>query len=107
VVLRNLVSNAVDAASELPHGEVSVRVERQRDELVLSVLDNGPGVPPEELPRLFDARTSRKPQGMGIGLAISRSIVQAHDGRLWAEPGPGGRFHLALPLAQDQEEARG
>lgn len=103
VVLRNLVSNAVDAAAELPHGEVTVHLALQRDELVVSVLDNGPGVAPEDLARLFDARVSRKPQGMGIGLAISRSIVQAHDGRLWAEPGPGGRFHVALPLAQEDE----
>jgi signal transduction histidine kinase len=103
VVLRNLLSNAIDAASELPHGEVVLRLVRQGDELLVSVLDNGPGVAPEELARLFDARTSRKPQGMGIGLAISRSIVHAHDGRLWAEAGPGGRFHMALPLAQDDE----
>jgi signal transduction histidine kinase len=105
VVLRNLVSNAVDAASELPHGQVTVRLARQREELVVSVLDNGPGVPAEALPQLFDARTSRKPQGMGIGLAISRSIVLAHEGRLWAERGPGGRFHLALPLPQKDEHA--
>jgi signal transduction histidine kinase len=103
VVLRNLVANAVDAAAGLPHGEVRLRLQRQGDDLLLSVSDNGPGVPADELPRLFDARTSRKPQGMGIGLAISRSIVQAHDGRLWAEAGPGGRFHLALPLQGEDE----
>jgi signal transduction histidine kinase len=100
VVLRNLLSNALDAAT---HGEGAPRVvlsATQRDDrVIVGVEDSGPGVDPAEVGSIFADRRSSKPGGMGIGLAISRTLVEAHDGRLWAEPGPGGRFFLSLPVA--------
>jgi signal transduction histidine kinase len=64
----------------------------------VTVLDSGPGLGSEDVDRVFEGHRSDKPGGMGVGLAISRSIVEAHGGRLWAEAGPGGRFHFTLPL---------
>ena len=68
---------------------------------LLSVRDSGTGFKPEEMDRLFEAFYTTKPEGMGMGLAISRSIIEAHGGRLWAEPndGPGATFFLSLPAA--------
>ena len=67
----------------------------------MTVADNGPGIAPEVAGRIFEPFVSSKPGGMGVGLSISRSIVEAHGGRLWAEPNPGGGtvFRLALPVA--------
>jgi signal transduction histidine kinase len=101
VVLRNLVANALDAAV-LQGGFapfVRLRAQARGASVVVSVRDSGAGVDAAETHRLFEDRRSSKPGGMGIGLAISRSIVDAHDGRLWAEPGPGGKFHFSLPLS--------
>lgn len=102
VVLRNLVANALDAAGHEAAGAARVGVAaRLRDEqLVIAVHDSGPGVPGASLPQLFESRPSSKPGGMGIGLGISRTIVEAHGGRLWAEPGPGGKFFFSIPLDQ-------
>ncbi len=103
VVLRNLVSNAIDAAADRLEGAgtgtVAVAASVDGEQMVLVVLDNGAGVSATQLPRLFEGHASGKPGGMGIGLHISRAIVEAHGGRLWAEPGPGGRFVVSLPLA--------
>jgi two-component system sensor kinase FixL len=96
LVLRNLLANALDAAGE--RGQVQVRWRRDGDELRLEVDDSGPGIDAARLATLFDAGPSDKPGGMGVGLAISRAIVEAHGGRLWAEPGRSGRLRLALPL---------
>jgi signal transduction histidine kinase len=67
--------------------------------MLIQVIDNGPGVDNTET--IFDAFVTTKESGMGIGLAVSRSIVEAHDGRLWAENSPGGgaTFSMALPLS--------
>jgi signal transduction histidine kinase len=67
----------------------------------ISVQDRGIGLGPAEVERLFDAFYTTKPHGMGMGLAISRSIIAAHGGRLWAEPnqGPGATFSFSLPAA--------
>jgi signal transduction histidine kinase len=67
--------------------------------MVIQVIDNGPGVNDPE--KIFDAFVTTKEKGMGISLAVSRSIVEAHGGRLWAENGPdgGARFNVALPLS--------
>jgi PAS domain S-box-containing protein len=73
-------------------------------EVRLSVSDSGVGFKPEEMERLFEAFHTTKPQGMGMGLAISRSIIEAHEGRLWAEPnqGPGATFLFSLPAALER-----
>jgi two-component system sensor kinase FixL len=68
---------------------------------LVSVADTGPGIAPEVLERLFQPFMTTKPQGMGVGLSISRSIIEAHGGRIWAEANPGGGalFHFTLPPA--------
>lgn len=105
VVLRNLVANAIEAAAEVPHGRVQLLAAVQGGQLVVEVRDSGPGIDRAALAGVFESRRSAKPGGMGVGLAISRSIVLAHEGRLWAEAGPGGRFFMALPLARAERHA--
>jgi len=100
VVLRNLVSNAIEAAAAGPAADVMVRAELQARQLVVKVQDSGPGIDADELGELFESRTSSKPGGMGIGLVISRSIIEAHEGRLWADAGPGGKFSFSIPLLE-------
>lgn len=102
VVLRNLVANAVDAASDAaPEGvspSVLVRISFHEDYITVAVTDTGPGVPAGDVAGVFESHRSDKPGGMGIGLAISKSIVEAHGGRMWAEAGPGGKFFFSIPL---------
>src|SRR5258708_8521113 len=76
-----------------------------RTEALVRVQDAGTGLKPEESARLFEAFYTTKSHGMGMGLAISRSIIEAHGGRLWAEPnqGPGATFLFSLPIAGDIE----
>ena len=75
----------------------------QEDEVVVQVIDNGAGL--EDTEKIFDAFMTAKEKGMGIGLAVSRSIVEAHGGRLWAENNPsrGATFNVALPMAPKGE----
>jgi two-component system, LuxR family, sensor kinase FixL len=102
VVLRNLIANAIDAASDrtLPvEGRaVEIAADQRGDEIVVSVVDTGPGLSSDEARSVFETRRSAKPGGMGIGLTISRAIVDAHGGQLWAEPGRGGTFRFTLPI---------
>ena len=67
--------------------------------MLISVADTGVGLPAEKLDQIFDAFFTTKPQGTGMGLAISRSIIEGHGGRLWATPnsGRGATFHFSLP----------
>jgi len=69
------------------------------------VADNGPGLPPGGSAKIFEAFYTTKASGLGLGLPISRSIVEAHGGRLWAEsaPGEGTTFRLALPLISSED----
>jgi two-component system, LuxR family, sensor kinase FixL len=100
-VLHNLVANAIDALAYTP-GERRVRVDATRDDggfVRIGVADNGAGVAPEIEPALFDPFVTTKATGMGLGLAISRSIVEAHGGRLWHQARtPGSIFWLTLPI---------
>jgi signal transduction histidine kinase len=107
-VLLNLVVNAMEAMSDVapPERRVKVRATVDTDDgqpsMTLRVEDRGVGLKPEDMPRLFEAFHTTKPHGMGLGLAISRSIVEAHGGRLWAEPNheKGAVFAFRLPAAR-------
>ena len=108
-VIMNLVQNACDAMAETAEPRLDVRAQLGAGEvIVLTVADNGPGIPPEHLPRLFDPFFTTKPvgQGTGLGLSISYGIVERHGGRLEAANAPGGGavFTLMLPLAADTGE---
>ena len=74
------------------------RAEQDGKDVVVTVQDSGGGLSGEEARTVFETRGSAKPGGMGIGLAISRAILEAHGGRLWAEAGAGGRFRFSLPV---------
>lgn len=100
-VILNLMVNAVDALDQTEAGarELLLRSARGDDGTTLvSVCDSGPGIAAEHLAQIFDALFTTKPDGMGIGLAISRSIIEAHGGRIWADPAAeGAAFHFSLP----------
>jgi PAS domain S-box-containing protein len=101
-VLINLMINGVHAiAAGTGHRELVIRSTSAADGIVVAVQDSGIGVDPESKDRLFESFFSTKPNGMGMGLSISRSIVESHGGRLWAEnnDGPGATFQFFLPLA--------
>jgi len=103
VVLRNLLANAIDAASAErdvapAQRTVTIRAQQEDELVIVTVVDSARGLDSQEVSRVFESRRSDKPGGMGVGLAISRSIVEAHGGRLWAEAGPGGKFHFSLPV---------
>ena len=102
-VVLNLMMNAIEAMSDLADDaprDLSVGSARDGSHgIVVAVRDSGPGLSPESLGRLFHAFYTTKPQGMGMGLAISRSIVEAHGGRLWATANEqrGAVFQFTLP----------
>lgn len=106
-VLCNLITNAIEAmeGSRVPL-IVKVRAAvTNQNEMLIQVIDKGPGIDNAE--RIFDAFVTTKENGMGIGLAVSRSIVEAHNGRLWAENNPdgGATFSLALPLSSVRRDS--
>jgi signal transduction histidine kinase len=100
--LLNLMINAVQAMGD--GGELLVRLTSQRGRAVMEVIDTGPGIPPEVLPRVFDAYYSTKPGGSGLGLPTTNRIVREHGGEIVVESevGKGTRFVLKLPLAQER-----
>jgi two-component system, LuxR family, sensor kinase FixL len=104
-VLFNLFRNAAEAVAEQEHRFVSVNAKLDKDDVLISVIDNGPGLSVEVQDRLFQSFVSTKKNGMGVGLSICHAIVAAHYGRLWAEKNPGGGtiFRIALPRAQDDK----
>jgi signal transduction histidine kinase len=111
-VLFNLLDNAVRFTPA--GGRVTVSADRHDGSVDVHVADTGPGIPPEHLPRLFerfyraDPARSQKEGGTGIGLAIARSVVEAHGGRIWADssPGQGSVFTFELPVAPATETRR-
>ncbi len=105
-VVLNLIRNAIEAMSDLPTRQLVISSTADGPSMVrVSVSDTGSGLSPEILPQLFQPFMTTKKHGMGVGLSISKTIVEAHGGRLWAEPNPGGGtiFHLTLKLAASED----
>ncbi len=103
-IIANLVTNAIDAMRTVTDGERVLRVTStamSAGEVVVSVADSGIGLPPAHADRLFQPFFTTKPNGLGVGLTVSRLILEAHGGRLWAsDNAPAGAiFHFALPCA--------
>src|SRR5438128_1550437 len=101
-VLMNLMLNGIDAMKDLKTtGALTIRSDRAaRGQLRISVSDTGVGLPPQQADQIFNAFFTTKPNGTGMGLPISRSIIESHGGRLWAaaNSGPGATFHFTLPV---------
>jgi PAS domain S-box-containing protein len=101
-VVLNLLLNGMDAMADVPgEKELTVRTALNQDGCVeIAISDVGVGIPQDRLPRIFEPFYSTKNNGMGLGLTISRSLIEAHGGRIWAEnnSGAGATFRLALPI---------
>jgi signal transduction histidine kinase len=112
-VLLNLVINAMDAMSSVADRARQLVIATQRidyqDRVQVTVEDSGIGLDPQTMARIFEPFYTTKSGGMGMGLSISRSIVQNHGGRLWATPnaGPGTSFHFTLPRHQEKVRRAG
>jgi signal transduction histidine kinase len=98
-VLMNLMLNGIEAMKGLGAGELAIRSGLDDGQLLISVNDTGVGLPPDHTKQMFKAFFTTKPQGTGMGLAISRSIVESHGGHLWAtdHSGGGATFQFTLP----------
>jgi signal transduction histidine kinase len=97
-VIYNLLSNAVKFTEE---GDICVYAEKKDDQVVISIKDTGKGIDPEILPRLFSKFVTKSDKGTGLGLFISKSIVQAHGGKIWAQNNAdniGATFAFNLPV---------
>ncbi|MDB5457865.1 MAG: fixL [Caulobacter sp.] len=103
-VALNLIRNAIDAMETAPRRELTISVAADGDMALISVADTGPGVSPEINERLFQPFVTSKPHGLGVGLSICRTIIDAHGGRIWAEPNDqgGATFSFTLPLAETE-----
>ena len=101
-VFMNLMLNGIEAMED-SGGELTVKSHLQDGQLQFSVSDTGVGLPAEKMDQIFSAFFTTKSQGSGMGLAISRSIVESHGGRLWASAnhGRGATFHFTLPTAAE------
>ncbi|MGF1503492.1 MAG: nitrogen regulation protein NR(II) [Paracoccaceae bacterium] len=115
-VVVNLVRNAAEAIADDPDGDVHItteiadpvdelRIRADRtpsDDVMVTIGDAGPGIPPELAERLFDPFVTTKDAGLGIGLAVCRTIIQSHGGRIWVEANEAGGadFHFTLPIAR-------
>jgi signal transduction histidine kinase len=105
-VLLNLVMNSIEAMKKVPEDQRQLFIEAQSHVLedksfvLITVTDSGIGLKAEDLPKLFQTFYTTKAEGMGMGLAISRSIVEAHGGRLWATPNTdlGATFQFTLQV---------
>ena len=104
-VLVNVLMNGMDAMAATPEAERSLTVQTRlgnSDEVEVAITDHGGGMAPDVLPRIFESFFTTKGQGMGLGLALSRSIVESHHGRIWAENNASGgvSFHFTVPVAR-------
>jgi signal transduction histidine kinase len=101
-VLMNLMLNAIEAMKEMATpGKLTITTQRDENrQILVSVSDTGMGLPPEQTEQIFNTFFTSKSQGTGMGLPISRSIIESHGGRLWAtsNSGPGATFRFTLPV---------
>jgi C4-dicarboxylate-specific signal transduction histidine kinase len=105
-VVLNLIINAVETMSGLSEGSRELLVttkQSEPDSVLVAVQDSGPGLAPASLKRVFDSFYTTKPGGLGLGLSICRSIIEAHGGRLWAETNApcGATFQFAVPAQRE------
>jgi PAS domain S-box-containing protein len=103
-VILNLIKNAIEAMDSVADSLRMLHLKTEVDDcqnLMIIVQDSGPGIDPKNLDRVFDRFFTTKSRGMGLGLSICRSIIEAHDGRLWAESGvhDGSAFRISLPTS--------
>lgn len=104
-VILNLIMNAIEAMSEVSDGSRELQIstsEAEAGSVLVAVSDSGPGLPPASVARMFEAFHTTKANGLGIGLSICRSIVDAHGGQLWATPNKphGAVFCMTLPIVE-------
>lgn len=106
-VLLNLLTNACDAMEDQPRRDMAVETAVRDGSVEVSVADRGRGIAAEDLERIFEPFVTTKAQGMGLGLSICRTIIQAHDGELWAENREegGAIFHFRLPATPPSAQA--
>lgn len=112
-VLDNMISNALKYSPE--GGTVTYRIKESRDQILVSISDEGVGIPKENIKKIFDRfyrvdkARSRKLGGTGLGLAIAKEMIYAHDGHIWAksEEGKGTTVYFTLPVVDDQEDGWG
>jgi len=106
-VLMNLILNGIDAMKDMNAGELTIASQYGEDShLLISVSDTGMGLPPKHVDQIFNAFFTTKPHGTGMGLSISRSIVESHNGRLWATGNSphGAIFYVSLPTKSEANE---
>lgn len=112
-VILNLITNACDAMADTPTEQrrlvLTTGDGSKPSEVELTVADQGVGIEPSQLEKIFQPFVTTKPDGLGLGLSICRSLIKAHGGRIWAEKVPcGAKFHIALPAQHcgEREELR-
>jgi two-component system, LuxR family, sensor kinase FixL len=104
-VVLNLMRNAIESMEQTPRRELTIGTERGPDGMaVVRISDTGTGIAPEFADQLFQPFMTTKPQGLGVGLSISRTIVESHGGRIWVEPNPGGGTIFRFTLRAVQQE---
>jgi len=104
-VILNLAVNAIDAMKDTPleKRSITVRTSREQNFAELTVSDRGPGIPEDKLKEVFEPFFTSKAEGMGMGLSIARTIVEAHNGQIWAEnqDSGGASFRIRIPLMRN------
>jgi C4-dicarboxylate-specific signal transduction histidine kinase len=108
-VVLNLIMNGIEAMENSKRRQMKIRSEKDESGVLVAVEDSGPGLDLAQTHRLFEAFVTTKPEGMGMGLSICRSIIDAHGGRLWAAPNlpNGAAFQFTLPAAVDDAKRAG
>ncbi len=107
-VFLNIIANALDALKESKNKEISIDMHREGEFVHVAVADSGPGIPSENLQKIFDRffTTKRPGQGTGLGLSICQSVVDLHKGRITCEskPGRGAKFVIELPIKKEKKK---